>query len=81
MDRSETDAADEVPIDSYSRKERERLTSMALGTGPLSCPRCDGKVDRRDIPPRTDVSYVRVRIWLVCNDCSRSLVIDRVRVE
>ncbi|MFG1690643.1 hypothetical protein ACGF5M_00565 [Gemmatimonadota bacterium] len=81
MDRPETDAAAETPADSYSRDERERLSRMALGDGALSCPRCGGTVDRRAIPPRTDVSYVRDRIWLVCNDCSRSLVIDRVRAE
>ena len=81
MDRPERAAADETPVDSYSREERESLTRMALGTGALSCPRCDGTMDRRAIPPRADVSYVRDRIWLVCGDCSRSLVIDRARAE
>ncbi len=81
VNRPRTDPTDETPVDSYSREERGRLTRMALGTDALSCPRCGGPMDRRAIPPRSDVSYVRDRIWLVCGGCSRSLVIDRARAE
>jgi hypothetical protein len=81
MDRPERDAAGGIPVDSYSREERERITRMALGVDAPSCPRCGGTMDRRAVPPRTDVSYVRDRIWLVCGDCSRSLVIDRGRAK
>ncbi len=36
---------------------------------------------RREIHPRSDVSYVRDRIWLVCVGCGRSLVTDRRELE
>jgi hypothetical protein len=41
------------------------------------CPACGATLDEQSVPPRTDVSYVRDRIWLVCPACHRNGVIDR----
>lgn len=63
--------------DSYTDDEIRRLgATMATGS-PLACPRCGVALDRRMVPPRSDVSYVRDRIWLVCPRCHRSVVLDR----
>lgn len=43
----------------------------------LVCPDCAVALDRRPVPPRPDVSYVRDRLWLVCPSCHASLVLDR----
>lgn len=44
---------------------------------PLECPDCDVPLDRRPVPPRRDVSYVRDRVWLVCPRCASTVVLDR----
>ena len=46
------------------------------GTRP-DCPACGGTLDERAVPPRSDVSYVRDRVWLVCPSCHRTAVLDR----
>lgn len=51
----------------------ERLTADE----PLACPRCHVPLDRREVLPRTDVSYVRDRVWVTCPSCHRSAVLDR----
>jgi hypothetical protein len=62
----------------FSRAEEALIRrAVALDGAPLSCPRCDGGLDARAVPPRPDVAYVRDRILLVCNGCGRSLVLDR----
>jgi hypothetical protein len=38
-------------------------------------------MDRRGVPPRAEVSYVRDRVWLVCRKCHRSAVFDRRQLE
>jgi hypothetical protein len=43
------------------------------------CPRCSVVMDRRRVPPRSDVSYVRDRVWLTCPSCRNTLVLDRRR--
>ncbi|MFP3948460.1 MAG: hypothetical protein ACOC8K_01850 [Gemmatimonadota bacterium] len=43
----------------------------------IDCPRCGAPLERREVPPRSDVSYVRERIWLLCASCGRSGVLDR----
>ena len=43
----------------------------------LSCPRCGTALDLRPVPPRTDVSYVRDRLLVVCSSCHRTHVLDR----
>lgn len=63
--------------DAYTHEEIHALgTAMGLGH-PLDCPRCSVPLDRRSVPPRRDVSYVRDRLWLVCPSCHRSVVLDR----
>ncbi|SUZ73223.1 uncharacterized protein METZ01_LOCUS26077, partial [marine metagenome] len=50
--------------------------AFASGSAPV-CPRCQGRFDRTDVPPRNDVPYVRDRIWLICVTCGAGLVMDR----
>lgn len=45
--------------------------------GALDCPDCAVPLDRRPVPPRRDVSYVRDRVWLVCSRCASTVVLDR----
>lgn len=55
-----------------------RAIERAFRAGePVRCPRCDVSMDRRAIPPRSDVSYVRDRVWLSCPECGGALVLDR----
>lgn len=62
----------------YDRAEAAEL-KRALGRGEArpACPRCGVAMSRRRVPPRSGVAYVRDRIWLVCLECRRSLVVDR----
>ena len=63
--------------DAYTHEETHAL-GVAMGEGrPLECPRCAVPLDRRPVPPRRDVSYVRDRLWLVCPTCHRSAVLAR----
>jgi hypothetical protein len=56
----------------------ERLLKEALDGGkPPLCPRCRSAMVRRDVRPRADVSYVRDRIWLTCERCRRTAVLER----
>ena len=50
--------------------------ALSAGRSP-SCPRCRIPLDRVEVPPRSDVSYVRDRIWLTCPQCHRTAVLDR----
>lgn len=55
-----------------------RVLGGALEEGrPLTCPRCSTALDRRAVPPRRDVSYVRDRVWLVCPSCHATGFLDR----
>jgi hypothetical protein len=55
-----------------------RAIARALAEGrPLTCPRCSTALDRRPVPPRRDVAYVRDRIWVVCPGCHSTGVLDR----
>ncbi|HSW29496.1 MAG TPA: hypothetical protein VLH75_08455 [Longimicrobiales bacterium] len=55
-----------------------RALAAALDAGrPLTCPRCATLLDRRPVPPRRDVSYVRDRLWLVCPLCQATGFLDR----
>lgn len=47
----------------------------------LVCPSCDVALDARPVPPRSDVSYVRDRLWVTCPSCHRSVVLDRRQPE
>ncbi len=56
----------------------ERLLKERLDGGePLLCPRCLSAMVRRDVRPRSDVSYVRDRVWLMCERCRRTAVLER----
>lgn len=61
---------------SYTHEEIHALAQGAAAGAPLVCPRCTVALDRRPIPPRRDVSYVRDRLWLVCPSCHRTAVVD-----
>jgi len=55
-----------------------RALAVAFEEGrPLTCPRCCAALDRRPVPPRRDVSYVRDRTWLVCPSCHATGFLDR----
>jgi endogenous inhibitor of DNA gyrase (YacG/DUF329 family) len=51
------------------------------GPAPVPCPACGEAMEQRAVPPRSEVSYVRDRVWLVCPGCQRSVVFDRRRLE
>ncbi len=63
---------------SYDFEPPERAhIQAALAAGEIpTCPSCSGRLDRTEIPPRGDVSYVRRRVWLMCGSCDKSLVLD-----
>lgn len=62
---------------SYS-SEAARAMRRAYHAGEeVRCPRCRVAMDRRRVPPRRDVSYVRDRVWLTCPACRGTLVLDR----
>lgn len=60
----------------FTHDEVRRLGAALDGGRPLLCPRCSVPLDRRAIPPRKDVSYVRDRVWVVCARCHRTAVLD-----
>lgn len=64
----------------YTPEERH-LVERTLARGKRACPRCAGALELRDVPPRTEVAYVRDRVWLLCAACGASAVIDRRRIE
>ena len=57
--------------------EVEGIRAALIGGSDAVCPRCGGRFDRTDVPPRNDVPYVRDRIWLICANCGAGLVMDR----
>jgi len=70
----------EVPsnmAEQFEPHEVERIRAALAGGSNAVCPRCGGRFDRTDVPPRNDVPYVRDRIWLICATCGAGLVIDR----
>jgi hypothetical protein len=63
--------------DRYSDEEHAVLRAAYLDGAALECPAGHGPLDRRPVPPRVDVSYVRERLWVSCPICHRSTVLDR----
>ena len=63
--------------DSFNADERHALERAFREGQDLDCPRCTVALDRRPVPPRREVSYVRDRLWLVCPSCHRTVVLDR----
>ena len=65
----------------YTREEEDRLLA-GLRAGRLPpCPRCGRRLADQRVPPREGVPYVRDRLWLTCEGCHRSLVLDRRRID
>lgn len=63
--------------ESFTDAEIRALSQAYLDAAELRCPRCSVALDRRPVPPRPDISYVRDRLWLVCPSCHRTAVLDR----
>lgn len=61
----------------YTTEQERTLAGAFHGGGALTCPACEVPMDRRAVPPRPDVSYVRDRVLLLCPSCHRTHVIDR----
>lgn len=62
---------------SFSIRERHALEQAFQEGEALECPGCSVPLDRRPVPPRPEVSYVRDRLWLVCPSCYKTAVLDR----
>jgi hypothetical protein len=62
---------------SFDDVQRRALHAAFMDGAPLLCPVCETPLDRREVPPRTDVSYVRDRLWVSCPACHRTAVLDR----
>jgi hypothetical protein len=65
----------------YTREEEERLVEELRAGGTPVCPRCGGALSDRSVQPTEGVPYVRDRIWLTCEACRRSIVLDRRRFQ
>lgn len=66
---------------SYTAAERHQLESALASGEELACPACGGAVQRQPVVPPTTVSYVRHRVWLLCQVCRRSGAVDVRGVE
>ena len=60
----------------FAPEDRRHLTKALKAGEELVCPRCQGGLDRREVRPRADVSYVRDRVWVTCPTCHLSTVLD-----
>lgn len=67
--------------DPFTEEERRALGASLRSGAPLECPRCGAALDRREVPPRPDISYVRDRVWVTCTSCRRTGVLDRKQPE
>ena len=65
------------PPRAFAPTEAAGLAADLRADRSLVCPHCVVALDRRDVPPRDDVSYVRDRVWLDCPSCHRTVVLDR----
>lgn len=61
----------------YDRDEERALRDRLARGEPARCPRCETKLERRSVPPREGVAYVRRRDWYVCGRCGGTLVVDK----
>ena len=64
--------------DRFTPAETRALEVEARDGSATKCPHCAIPMDQQAVPPRQDVSYVRDRILLVCPECRRTHVLDRV---
>jgi len=63
--------------ESWDRDDEQTLRTAFRDEAPLECPRCTIPLDQRRVPPRSDVSYVRDRVWVMCPSCHRTIVLDK----
>lgn len=61
----------------FSAEARDSLRESFRNGEALECPDCKVPLDRRRVPPRSDVSYVRDRLVVTCPLCHGHLVLDR----
>ena len=66
-----------TPPEPYDPTAHRALHAAFLDGESLNCPVCDVALDRRSVPPRRDVSYVRERLWVSCPRCHRTTVLDQ----
>jgi hypothetical protein len=71
----------EKPGGRFAAEEERTLRVAFRSNSELLCPICDVALDRRPVPPRSDVSYVRDRLWVTCPRCRRALVLDHRQPE
>jgi hypothetical protein len=56
----------------------EKALRRQVKTGRIpECPKCGALLRVIPIPPRSDVSYVRDRVLLMCDSCGLKVVLDR----
>jgi hypothetical protein len=60
----------------YTHADEREIEDAFRAGDALTCPRCGATLDLRPVPPRTDVSYVRERLIVVCSSCHRTHVLD-----
>ena len=78
MDNSKQNLRSSVAMaEQLEPHEIDRIRAALTEGSDANCPRCGGRFDHTDVPPRADVPYVRDRIWLICATCGVGLVIDR----
>jgi hypothetical protein len=65
----------------YTRDEEARLAREMTGGREPRCPRCGAAMSAQDVAEPEGVAYVRDRVWLTCEGCGRSVVLDRRRID
>ena len=61
----------------YTQADESEIERALRAGDELTCPRCGAALDLRPVPPRTDVSYVRDRLLVLCSSCHGTHVLDR----
>ena len=64
--------------DRFTGDQSRALADDVRRGAEATCPVCHVPMDRQAVPPRSDLAYVRDRILLVCPECHRNHVLDRV---
>ena len=60
----------------YSREGAAVMRNAVREGSVPECPHCAVALRPREVPRPTEVSYVRERVWWICPECRRSLVLD-----
>lgn len=63
----------------FSAEEERALQESLSLDHPPECPRCGGPMNLTDVPPRSEVAYVRSRVLLHCRRCHLKCVVDQAR--